>query len=143
MNNYVYELLIVLISSGALGTVITSISKKQERRNMSNIEKVVDNQTSKFKETLDKLQTNQKNMAECLEAITNSLADFKIEMKDLKRTFRKFKSESEELDLFTIQKLREKKIFNGESEEFVKKLLSYKKQEEEEKWFYGRRYYWK
>lgn len=132
MNNYIYQLILVAISSGALGTIVTAISKKRERQSMSNIEKVVNLQTQGFQSTLDKVQSNQKQMTECLEEITKQLKNITDEQKELKKNFKKFKSESEELDLLIVQKLREKKIFNGESEDIIKKLLEYKRQEEEE-----------
>lgn len=132
MNDYIYQFIIVVVSSGALGTIITAISKKRERQSMDNIEKVVASQTQSFKSTLDKVQSNQMKTTECLEEITKKLNSISTEQKELKKSFKKFKNESEELDLLIVQKLREKKIFNGESEEILKKLLEYKKKAEEE-----------
>lgn len=134
MNDYVFQLLIVIISSGALGTIVTAISKKRERQNMSNIEKIVKEETKEIRSTMSTVVDNQKNMAEELVKICNKLERLQKQQDTLDKKFTNFEKESEDLDLFMVTKLREKKIFNGESDEFYRKLIEYKdKQEEEDK----------
>lgn len=134
MNDYVFQLLIVIISSGALGTIVTAISRKRERQNMNNIEKIVKEETKEIRSTMSTVVDNQKNMAEELVKICNKLERLQKQQDTLDKKFTDFEKESEDLDLFMVTKLREKKIFNGESDEFFRKLIEYKdKQEEKDK----------
>jgi chromosome segregation ATPase len=140
MSDYLYQLLIVVISSGALGTIVTAISKKRERQNIDNIQKVVNTQTSQLQSSIKSIQECQLETAQALEELKKTTELIRTEQKqireeqqELKKSFNRFKYESEDLDLLIVQKLREKGIFNGESEVFVKKLLEYKTQREQEK----------
>lgn len=126
MDNSVLQIIIVLISSGALGTLITALSKKKERQNSDNIKIIVSSQTKALQDCVDKLSQNQVRLAEALKEISNKVDNLSIKQKVLHNNIEDIKKESEEMDLLFIEKLREKHIFNGESTEFYKYLLKQK-----------------
>lgn len=126
MKDYVFNIIIVLISSGLFGTILTTISKRRERNSVARIKEIVSAQNIALQEHVNKLAKNQANLAECLKIIVDKVDVINRQQNLLYSEFIQLRSESEEIDILLLQKLREKKIFNGESNEIYNVLLSQK-----------------
>ena len=124
MESYIYNIIIVLISSGVLGTIITAISKKRERNSVDRIRDIVKAQNLALQEHVYKLAKNQAKLAEGIRIVSTKVDTLKEQQNLLHNEFIQLRSESEEVDLLLLQKLREKKIFNGESNEIYNILLN-------------------
>lgn len=133
MNTWIEELIIVLVSSGVVGSLITAVSRKRERNSTENIRSIVQEASTIMVDDIAHLKTNQNAMTEILEDITTEIKGLKNSQDEIKKTSKKiqqdvskFKKESEKVDFLFLKKLREKHILNGESDEIFEYLLDQK-----------------
>lgn len=127
------ELIIVALSSGVVGTIITAISKKKARMQTESIQEVVKETTREMLGDISQLRENQTAMTGILQDITTDLKSARNAQDDMKKISKKtqqeilkIKKESERVDFLLLKKLREKHILNGESDEIFEYLLEQK-----------------
>lgn len=127
------ELIIVALSSGVVGTIITAISKKKARMQTESIQEVVRDTTREMLGDISQLRENQTVMTGILQDITTDLKSARNAQDEQKKISKKtqqeilkIKKESERVDFLLLKKLREKHILNGESDEIFEYLLEQK-----------------
>ena len=127
------EVILVAMSSGIVGTVITAISKKKARKETESIQEIVRVSTHEMLSDIAHLKENQSSMTDILQNMTRELKGARNAQDDMKKISKKtqqeilkIKKESERVDFLLLKKLREKHILNGESDEIFEYLLEQK-----------------
>ena len=133
MNTWWQELILVLVSSGVVGSVITSVSKRRVLAQSDNIKKVVQENIAYVSDDVKTLSETQHKIIGTLGDINTELGSLKqsqTEMqksqKTMQKDMQKMKKESEKVDFLFLKKLREKHVLNGESDEIFEYLLNQK-----------------
>ena len=63
-NQSIVTIIVALISSGTLGTIITAMAKKRDRKHIDSVKQIVEDTVGTIRQDVETLKNNQKDMTQ-------------------------------------------------------------------------------
>ena len=115
-NQSIVTIIVALISSGTLGTIITAMTKKRDRKHIDSIEQIVEDTVGTIRQDVETLKNNQKDM-------TQKIDNLLVKTQTLNKELEHQKQVSQTCDYYLIKALRKKGVINGDSEVIIELLM--------------------
>ena len=115
-NQSIVTIIVALISSGTLGTIITAMAKKQDRKHIDSVTQIVEDTVGTIRQDVETLKNNQKDM-------TQKIDNLLVKTQTLNKELEHQKQVSQTCDYRLIKALRKKGVINGDSEVIIELLM--------------------
>ena len=115
-NQSIVTIIVALISSGTLGTIITAMAKKRDRKHIASVKQIVEDTVGTIRQDVETLKNNQKDM-------TQKIDNLLVKTQTLNKELEHQKQVSQTCDYQLIKALRKKGVINGDSEVILELLM--------------------
>ena len=115
-NQSIVTIIVALISSGTLGTIITAMAKKKDRKHIDSVKQIVEDTMGTIRQDVETLKNNQKDM-------TQKIDNLLVKTQTLNKELEHQKQVSQTCDYHLIKALRKKGVINGDSEVIIELLM--------------------